>query len=64
MIETFDEAAKAIYRGLFLSWGIQVETECQVYKRARSIDLVIDCTLEDPRAEPSAGTWSPTTRSA
>ncbi len=39
--EPFDETAKAFYHHLFQKWGVEVETEREVFSRARSIDLVV-----------------------
>ncbi len=45
--EPFDETAKAYYFELFKNWGLKVETEREVFSRARSIDLVVACTETD-----------------
>lgn len=45
--EPFDDRAKEFYRRLFVSWGMQVETELEVFFRGRSIDLVVQCTDGD-----------------
>ncbi|MFB3040952.1 MAG: hypothetical protein ACE1ZS_03975 [Candidatus Poribacteria bacterium] len=47
MREPFDDATKAFYRSLFLSWGFTVETEREVFFRGRAIDLVVRCTNAD-----------------
>ncbi|MEK8020040.1 MAG: hypothetical protein VSS75_024465 [Candidatus Parabeggiatoa sp.] len=39
--EPFDDTTKNFYRQLFEGWGLTVETEREVFFRARSIDLVV-----------------------
>ncbi len=41
--EPFDETAKAFYQRFFKSWGLEVETEREVFSRSRKIDLVVTC---------------------
>jgi hypothetical protein len=45
--EPFDDTAKAFYHRLFKNWGIEVETEQEVFSRSRKIDLVVICTDAD-----------------
>jgi hypothetical protein len=45
--EPFDETAKAFYHSLFKNWGIEVETELEVFSHARKIDLVVTCSNAD-----------------
>ncbi|KHD08867.1 hypothetical protein PN36_18525 [Candidatus Thiomargarita nelsonii] len=45
--EPFDETAKAFYHHLFKNWGIEVETEREVFSRSRTIDLVVTCSDVD-----------------
>jgi len=45
--EPFDETAKAFFYHLFKNWGIEVETEKEVFSRSRKIDLVVTCTDTD-----------------
>ncbi|MEK8021149.1 MAG: hypothetical protein VSS75_030120, partial [Candidatus Parabeggiatoa sp.] len=45
--EPFDETAKAFYYHLFKKWGLEVETEKDVFSRSRKIDLVVPCTDTD-----------------
>jgi hypothetical protein len=47
--EPFDETAKAFYHRLFQNWGVEVETEREVFSRARTIDLVVTCPNEADR---------------
>jgi len=47
MSEPFDETAKTFYHRLFSSWGMKVETQREVFARARTIDLVVDCVRDD-----------------
>lgn len=47
MSEPFDETAKTFLYRLFSSWGMKVETEREVFARARTIDLVVDCVRDD-----------------
>ncbi len=47
MSEPFDETAKTFLHRLFSSWGMKVETEREVFARARTIDLVVDCVRDD-----------------
>ncbi len=42
--EPFDETAKVFYRRFFENKGLLVETEREVFFRARKIDLVVTCT--------------------
>jgi hypothetical protein len=42
--QPFDETAKAFYHRLFKNWGIEVETEREIFSRSRKIDLVVTCT--------------------
>jgi len=42
--EPFDETAKAFYYHLFKKWGLQVETEKEVFSCLGNIDLVVTCT--------------------
>jgi hypothetical protein len=42
--EPFDETAKAFYSSFFKSWGLEVETEREVFSRSRKIDLVVIST--------------------
>ena len=43
MPQDYDSAYKAFYERLFQKWNIPVETEVEVSRRARAIDLVIKC---------------------
>ena len=43
MPQDYDSAYKAFYERLFQKWNIPVETEVEVSRRARTIDLVIKC---------------------
>jgi hypothetical protein len=53
--EPFDETAKTFYHNLFKNWGIQVETEREVFSHARKIDLVVTCTETDrQKLQPTA----------
>ncbi|TGO02887.1 hypothetical protein PN36_17405 [Candidatus Thiomargarita nelsonii] len=45
--EPFDETAKAFYRHLFKTWGVEVETEREVFSHARTIDLVVSLSEAD-----------------
>jgi len=45
--EPFDETAKAFYHRFFKNWGIEVETEREVFSRSRKIDLVVTCANVD-----------------
>jgi hypothetical protein len=45
--EPFDDTAKAFYHRLFKNWGIEVETEREVFSRSRKIDLMVTCTDAD-----------------
>jgi hypothetical protein len=45
--EPFDETAKAFYRHLFKTWGVEVETEREVFSNARTIDLVVSLSEAD-----------------
>ncbi len=47
MKEPFDETTKAFYRHLFKTWGVEVETEREVFSHARSIDLVVSLSDVD-----------------
>jgi len=47
--EPFDETAKAFYHRLFQNWGVKVETEREVFSRARTIDLVVTCPSKADR---------------
>ncbi len=47
--EPFDETTKAFYYRLFQNWGVKVETEREVFSRARTIDLVVTCPTEADR---------------
>jgi hypothetical protein len=47
--EPFDETTKAFYHRLFQNWGVKVETEREVFSRARTIDLVVTCPSEADR---------------
>ena len=47
--EPFDETAKAFYHSLFKNWGIEVETEREVFSHARKIDLVVTCSSNADR---------------
>jgi len=48
-IEQVDETTKAFYSNLFQNWGVKVETEREVFSRARKIDLVVTCRTEAER---------------
>ncbi|HFD31642.1 MAG TPA: hypothetical protein ENJ28_02850 [Gammaproteobacteria bacterium] len=41
--EPFDDTTKSFYSALFKGWGLNVETECEIFARSRCIDLVIQC---------------------
>ncbi len=41
--EPFDETAKAFYQRLFKNWGLEVETEREVFSHSRTIDLAVTC---------------------
>ncbi len=41
--EPFDDTTKTFYNALFKSWGLDVETECEIFSRSRCIDLVVQC---------------------
>jgi len=45
--EPFDETTKIFYRRFFEDKGLLVETEREVFFRARKIDLVVNCTQEE-----------------
>jgi len=47
--QPFDETTKAFYSNLFQNWGVKVETEREVFSRARKIDLVVTCRTEAER---------------
>ncbi|RKZ74932.1 MAG: hypothetical protein DRQ57_09215 [Gammaproteobacteria bacterium] len=42
--EPFDDTTKAFYQRFFKSWGLDVETEREVFSRSRTIDLVVIST--------------------
>jgi len=48
--EPFDETTKAFYDRLFKNWGFKVETEREVFSRARKIDLVVTSRTEAAQA--------------
>jgi len=39
------------YYRLFQNWGVKVETEREVFSRARTIDLVVTCSTEAEREQ-------------
>jgi predicted SPOUT superfamily RNA methylase MTH1 len=45
--EPFDESTKVFYRRFFENKGLLVETEREVFFRARKIDLVVNCSQDD-----------------
>jgi len=45
--EPFDETTKIFYRRFFEDKGLLVETEREVFFRARKIDMVVNCTQDD-----------------
>ncbi len=45
MPQDYDSAYKAFYERLFQGWNVPVETEVEVSRRARAIDVVIKCLL-------------------
>ncbi len=45
MPQDYDSAYKFFYERLFQKWNIPVETEVEVSRRARTIDLVIKCLM-------------------
>lgn len=45
MPQDYDSAYKTFYERLFQKWNIPVETEVEVSRRARTIDLVIKCFM-------------------
>jgi hypothetical protein len=45
--EPYDETAKEFFQRLFMNWGIEVETEREVFSRSRKIDLVVKCSDAD-----------------
>jgi hypothetical protein len=46
MPQDYDSAYKAFYERLFQRWNIPVETQVEVSRRARSIDVVIRCEMK------------------
>ncbi|RKZ38399.1 MAG: hypothetical protein DRQ49_14425 [Gammaproteobacteria bacterium] len=48
--EPFDETTKAFYDRLFKNWGFKVETEREIFSRARKIDLVVTSRTEATQA--------------
>ncbi len=57
MREPFDDATKAFYRSLFLSWGFTVETEREVFFRGRAIDEFFRQTPEATEKLPVFQEW-------
>jgi len=45
--EPYDETAKTFFHRLFMNWGIEVETEREVFSHSRKIDLVVKCSDTD-----------------
>ena len=46
MPKDYDSAYKEFYERLFQNWNIPVETQVEVSRRAKSIDVVIKCDVE------------------
>ncbi len=46
MPKDYDSAYKEFYERLFQNWNIPVETQVEVSRRARSIDVVIKCDVK------------------
>ncbi len=49
MRRDYDSAYKAFYERLFQGWQIPVETQVEVGRRAKTIDVVIKCETEEHR---------------
>jgi len=57
MPQDYDSAYKAFYESLFQRWNVPVETEVEISRRARTIDVVIKCLLTHLRLLKDTAFW-------
>ena len=57
MRQDYDAAYKAFYERLFQRWGVPVETQVEVSRRARAIDVAIYCQEEHVRQLKDTAFW-------
>jgi len=57
MPKDYDSAYKEFYERLFQNWNIPVETQVEVSRRAKSIDVVIKCDVEKIKRLKKTAFW-------
>ncbi|HIE27206.1 TPA: hypothetical protein EYP66_07965 [Candidatus Poribacteria bacterium] len=57
MRQDYDSAYKAFYERLFQRWNIPIETQVEVSRRAKAIDVVIRCEVEHRKRLKDTAFW-------